>query len=208
MIELHLAEEADVLERRAGLADGGQGGDAGVLLEQLGRGAGAPFHAVDDHHVGAGLGGEADVVEDARRPHLDEDRHPPVGRLAELLDLDHHVVGAEEIGVPAGRALIDAGGQVADPGDLVGDLRPEQQAAGARLGPLADRQLDRVGLAEVPDVDAVAAGQAPRRPSPCDSARSTSSMPPSPVVVEVPAIRARATAPPWRSATAPRSSSR
>ena len=103
------AVEADVFEGGPGLADGRQGRDAGVFLEQLGRGAGAPFHAVDDDHVGARLGRQADVVEDARGPHLDEDRHLVVGRLAQLFDLDDQVVGAEEVGMPAGRALIDAG---------------------------------------------------------------------------------------------------
>ena len=126
--ELHLAVKADIFEGGPGLADGGQGRDAGVLLEQLGRGAGSPFHAVDHDHVGARLGGQPDVVEDPRGPHLDEDRHPVVGRLAQLFDLDHQVVGAEEVGMPAGRALIDAGREVAQAGDLVGDLRAQQQA--------------------------------------------------------------------------------
>ncbi len=130
-----------------------------MLLEQLGRGAGSPFHAVDHDHVGARLGRQPDVVEDPRGPHLDEDRHLVVGRFAQLFDLDDQVVGAEEVGMPAGRALIDAGREVAQPGDLVGDLRAQQQSAGPRLGPLADRQLDGVGLAEVLDVDSVPAGQ-------------------------------------------------
>ena len=109
--ELDLAVEADVLEGRPGLADGGQGRDAGMLLEQLGRGGRAPFHAVDHDHVGARLGGQPDVVEDARGPHLDEDRHVVIGRLAQLLDLDDEVVGAEEVGMTAGGALVDAGGR-------------------------------------------------------------------------------------------------
>ena len=124
-----------------------------------GEAPGAPFHAVDDDHVGAGFGGQADVVEDARGPHLDEDRDLVVGRFAELCDLDHEIVGAEEIRMAARRALIDPRREVAESGDLVGDLRAQKQSAGTRLGPLADRQLDRVGLAEVLDVDSVAAGQ-------------------------------------------------
>ena len=51
--------------------------------------------------------------------------------------------------MPAGTALIDAGRQVAHPGDLRRHLRAQQQAAGAGLGPLADRQLDGIGLAQV-----------------------------------------------------------
>ena len=82
-----------------------------------------------------------------------------VGRLAELLDLDDQVVGAEEIGMPAGRALIDARREVAEPAISSETFEPKQQTAGARLRSLADGQLDGVGLAQVLDVDAVSAGQ-------------------------------------------------
>ena len=53
----------DVLERAARLDDRGQRRDAGVVLEDLGRGGGAALHAVDDDHVGAALGGQLHVVE-------------------------------------------------------------------------------------------------------------------------------------------------
>ena len=61
--------------------------------------------------------------------------------------------------MPGGAALIDAGRQITDARDLRRYFGAEQQTAGARLGALADSQLDGVGLLEVMDVDAVAAGQ-------------------------------------------------
>ena len=51
------------------------------------------------------------------------------------------------------------GGQGAHGGHPVVDLLAEQQAAAARLGPLADHDLHRVGLAEVGGVEAVARRQ-------------------------------------------------
>ena len=157
--ELHHAVQPEILQRGASLAHRGQGRDSGVLLEQVGRGAGAAFHAVDHDDVGAGLGGELDVVVDPAGAELDEDRHLPVGRLAQLLDLDDHVVGADKVRMARRAPLVDAGRQIASRGDLAGDLRPEQHAARRRLRPLPDRQLDRIGRAEVMHVDTVAARQ-------------------------------------------------
>ena len=91
-----------------GHAHGGQGGDAGVLNEHVLGGRGAALHAVDHHHVGAGGDGELHVVVDAGRPDLHVDGDRPVGGLAQLLDLDAQVVGADPVGVAAGRALVDA----------------------------------------------------------------------------------------------------
>ena len=65
---------------------------------------------IDHDHIRARLGGELDVVVDAAGAQLDEDRHLPVGRLAQLLDLDDHVIRTEKIGMPARAALIDAWG--------------------------------------------------------------------------------------------------
>ena len=79
--ELHFPIEADVFEGGPRFADGRQGRDAGVFLEQLGRGTSSPFHAVDHDHVGTRLGRQPDVVEDSRGTHLDEDRHLMVGRF-------------------------------------------------------------------------------------------------------------------------------
>ena len=89
-------------------AHGRQRGDAGVLDEHVLGGGGAALHAVDHHDVGAGGHGQLHVVVDAGGADLDVDRDRPVGGLAELLDLDAQVVGADPVGVPAGRALVDA----------------------------------------------------------------------------------------------------
>ena len=106
-----------------------------------------------------GLHGERDVVVGPRRADLDEDRLLPVGDLAQLADLDLEVVGPGPVGVAAGRALVDALGQVAHLGHAVGDLLAEQHAAAARLGALADHDLDRVAAAQVVGVHPVARRQ-------------------------------------------------
>ena len=93
-----------------------------MLLQQIGRSSGAALHAVDHDNVRARLGGELDIVIDAAGAQLDEDRHLPIGRLAQLLDLDDHVVRAEEIGMPARTALIDAGRQIPLASNLGGNL--------------------------------------------------------------------------------------
>ena len=59
----------------------------------------------------------------------------------------------------AGAALVDADREVAHPGDPLGDLLAEQHAAPARLGALADDDLDRVGPAQIVGVHAVARRQ-------------------------------------------------
>ena len=138
---------------------GGQRRDAGVVHERVGRGAGAALHAVDHDHVGAGLAGQLDVVGHAAGADLDVDRDLAVGRLAQLLELDLQVVGPDEVGVAAGRALVDAGRQRARLGDDRRDLRAQQHAAGAGLGALADHDLGGVRHAQVVRVEAVAAGQ-------------------------------------------------
>ena len=51
------------------------------------------------------------------------------------------------------------GGQGAHAGDPLGDLLPEQHAAAAGLGALAEHDLDGVGLAQVVGVHAVAGRQ-------------------------------------------------
>ena len=121
------------------------------------------------------------------RADLDVDRHLPVGRLADLLDLQAQVGRTDEVGVAHRRALVDAERQVAHARDLVRDLRAQQHAAGAGLGALADDDLDRVRLRHVVRVVPVVRGadlvDEVRRvaPAPCGC------MPPSPVVVDVPA---------------------
>ena len=74
----------------------------------------------------------------------------------QLVDLDFQIVRAGPIRMAAGRALVDAFRQGAHLGDSLGDLLPQQHAAAAGLGPLADHHLDRVGLAQVVGVEAVA----------------------------------------------------
>ncbi len=130
-----------------------------VLDEHLLGGRSPALHAVEHDRVGAGLDRQCDVVVGAAGADLDVDRDPPVGDLAQLLDLDLEVVGSGPVRVAAGAALVDAGGQVAHLGHAVGDLVAEQHAAAARLGPLADHHLDRVGAAQVVGVHAVARGQ-------------------------------------------------
>ena len=110
--ELHLAVHPDIFERGAGLTNSSEGGDAGVLLRNLGGGARAAFHAVDHHHIGARFGCQAHVVEHSGRTHLHKDRHLPVGRFAQFFDLDDHIVRTEKIGMPRRAALVHPHGQI------------------------------------------------------------------------------------------------
>src|SRR5207248_8237516 len=96
---------------------------------------------VDD--VGAALRRHAHVVVDAGGTELELDRDPVVGRLADLLDLQGEVVGAEPVGVTRGRALIDPRRQRAHLRDLLGHLLPHQVAAEPDLAALADEELAR-----------------------------------------------------------------
>ena len=66
------------------------------------------------------------------------------------------VVGTRPVRVPAGAALVDPDRQVAHRRDAVRDLLAEQHPATARLGALADNDLDRVGAAQVVGVHPVA----------------------------------------------------
>jgi hypothetical protein len=61
--------------------------------------------------------------------------------------------------MPARAALVDALRQVAHLGHPVGDLLAEQHPAAARLRPLPDHDLDRVGAAQVVGVHPVPRGQ-------------------------------------------------
>ena len=140
--------------RAAGMAR--QRGHAGVVELELRRGGGRALGAVDHDRVAAGLGGDLDVLLDAAGGELEDDRHAVVGRLAQLLDLDREVVAAEEVGVARGRALVDADGQRAHLRDLLADLHAEQHPAGAGLGALADDDLDRIGHAQVLEIEPVA----------------------------------------------------
>src|SRR5262249_8392810 len=106
--------------------------------------------------VGARLDRELDIVEDARGADLHVDRDFPVSRLAQLLDLDGQVVGASPVGMATRRALVDAVGQVAHPGDALADLLSEQHPAAARLRPLTAAPAARVSLRRVAGIEAIA----------------------------------------------------
>ena len=126
-----------------------------MLDEHLLGGGRAALHAVDDHDIGARVHGEFHVVVGAGGADLDVDRLFPVGDLAQFVDLDGQVVGPGPVGVPAGRALVDALGQGAHAGHALGDLLAQQHSATAGLGALAEDHLDRVGLAQVVGVHPV-----------------------------------------------------
>ena len=59
----------------------------------------------------------------------------------------------------ARRALVDAFGQRAHVRDALGNLLPQQHSAAARLGALPDDDLDRIGLAQLVGLHAVARRQ-------------------------------------------------
>jgi hypothetical protein len=69
------------------------------------------------------------------------------------------IVRPGPIRVATGGALVDALRQRAHLGDAIGDLLAQEHAAAARLGALADDDLDRVRLAQVVRVHAVARRQ-------------------------------------------------
>ena len=79
-----------------------------MLDEHVLRRRRAALHAVEHDDVGAGLHRQRRVVIGPRRADLDVDRLLPVGDLAQLLDLDLEIVRAGPVGMPAGRALVDA----------------------------------------------------------------------------------------------------
>ena len=131
-------------------------GHAGLLGGDVRAGAGAAFHAVDVDAVRSGLGRHAHVVVDARRAELELDRDLPVGRFANLLDLERQIVGPEPVGMAGGRALVDAGRQRAHLGHLVRHLLAHQMAAETHLAALADEELAGIGQPQMVRVEAVA----------------------------------------------------
>ncbi len=98
-VELH--------QRLHRLRDRGQDRNTDVLDEHVLGGGGPALHAVQHDRVGAGLDRQRHVVVGPRSADLDVDRDPPVGDLAELLDLDLEIVRPGPVRVPAGAALID-----------------------------------------------------------------------------------------------------
>ena len=148
--------QAELQERVDRQANGGHGRNPDVLDEDVLRRGRAALHPVEDDHVRAGLHGERDVVVGPRRADFHEDRLLPIGDLAELADLDLEIVRASPVGMPAGAALVDPRREVAHLRHPVGDLVPEEHPAATRLRALADDDLDRVRLAQVVRVHAVA----------------------------------------------------
>ena len=130
-----------------------------MLDEHFLRRRGAALHAVEHHDVGAGLHRERGVVIGTRSADLDVDRLLPIGDLADLLDLDLKIVRAGPVRMAAGRALVDPFRQRAHLGHALGDFLAEQHAAAARLGALADDDLDGIGFAQMIGVHAVARRQ-------------------------------------------------
>ena len=150
----------DLGERVEALHDRREGRDADVLEHLVARRAGRALDAVEADVVEAVLVRDLDVVANAAGAELDRDRLLPAGRLAELLDLDHEVVGAEHVGVARRRAQVDAGRDAAQARDVLGHLLRHQLAAEAGLRALGDVDLDAVGLAHDVDVPAEPAAEA------------------------------------------------
>ncbi len=119
-------------------------------------GTGTAFHAVDIDAVRSGLRRHADVVIDASRAELQLDRNLAVRGLADFLDLEGQIVGPQPIRMTGGRTLIDAGGQRAHLGHLIGHLLAHEMAAEADLAALADEELAGVRQAQMVRVETVA----------------------------------------------------
>ncbi len=139
----------ELLQRFDRLAQRRQGRNADMFDEYILRGGGAALHAVEHDHVGAGLHRECGVVIGAGRAYLDVDGFLPLGDFTQLLNLDLEVVRPRPVGMPTGAALIDAGRQIAHAGHAIGNLLPEQHAAAAGLGALADHHFDGIGAAQI-----------------------------------------------------------
>src|SRR5438093_5216951 len=157
--QLHLPVHVQLLEGVHGEAGRRERGYADVLDEDVLRRGGSALHAVYNDDVGPRLDRQLHVVVRARRANLDEDRLLPVGDLAQLVDLDLEVVRSRPVRMAACAALVDPLWQGAHGRDAIGDLVAEQHPAPARLGALADDDLDRVRPPQVVCVQAVARGQ-------------------------------------------------
>ena len=123
------------------------------------------------------------VIIGPRAADLDVDRLFPIGDLADFQDLDFQIIRAGPVGVAAGRALVNPFGKVAHLGDAVADFLTQQHAAAAGFGALPHDDFDAVRAAQVVGVHAVTAREDIDRPALREWPRSSSVMPPSPVVV-------------------------
>ena len=129
----------------------------GLLGRDVRAGARAALGAVEVDDVRPALRRHPHVVVDARGAELELDRDLVVGRLADLLDLQREIVGAEPVGMARRRALVDPGRERAHLGDLLGHLLAHQVAAEADLAALADEELAGVGEHQVVRVEPVPA---------------------------------------------------
>ena len=157
--QLHLAVHAEFAQRVDGEPDRRQGRYADVFDEYILGRRRAALHAVHDHHIGAGLDRQHDVVAGSRCTDLDVDWFFPVGDFAQLTDLDFQIVRPGPVWVAAGAALVDAGRQRAHIGNPVGNLLAQQHAAAARLRALSNDDFDGIGLAQLVRRHAVAGRQ-------------------------------------------------
>ena len=133
-------------------------GRAGVLDRGLRAGAGAADMAGDQDHVGLGLG---DAGGDGADAALGDQLHadPGVGvDLLQVVDELRQVLDRVDVVVRRRRDQGDAGGGVAQAGDLERDLEAGQLAALAGLGPLRHLDLELLGGVQVFGGDAEPAG--------------------------------------------------
>ena len=134
-------------------------GRARVLDRAQRRGAGAAVVPGDEHDVGVRLGHAGGDGADAELAHqLDVDARPRV-RVLEVVDELLDVLDRVDVVVRRRRDQADARGGAAGPGDPRVDLAAGQLAALAGLGPLADLDLDVVGVHQVLAGDAEAPGR-------------------------------------------------
>ena len=140
-------------------ADAGEGRLSHMLDENVLRRGCAALHAVEHNNIRARFHGQCCVKVGPSATDFDVDRNLPASDFAQLQDLDFQIIWAGPVGVTTGRTLVDALGQVAHLGNPVADLLTQQHAAAARLGALADHDLDGIRPSQVVGVHAVAGGQ-------------------------------------------------
>ena len=152
------AAEAVDDERFVGFLDAEFPGSAGVLDGGEGGSAGAAVRAGDVDDVGVGLGDAGGDGADALAgDEFDADAGVGVGDL-EVVDQLGEVFDGVDVVVGGRGDEFDAGGGVAQEGDVGGDFVAGELAALAGLGALGDLDFDFGGTVEVGGGDAEAAG--------------------------------------------------
>ena len=99
-------------------------------------------------------------MEDAGGADLHVDRFLPIGDFPQFLDLDRQVIRSGPVRVPRRRTLVDTLRKRPHGRDARAHLLPEEHAAAAGLGTLADDHFDGIGLAQVVRIEPIARGQA------------------------------------------------